>query len=327
VRKVVAGARHTCALMENGALRCWGNANYGQLGYGDASERTTPPAAGVDLGGVSAYQLTAGENHTCALRANGTARCWGHGGSGRLGDGMTVNIHTPAAVGDIAILEANPSGSTYATSCRDQLSKDPAATDGVYVIDPDGPSGLAPFNAYCDMTTSGGGWTRVTYWNAEEEGHGQAELTGALIQEFNNMGRFTFANASFLEWADYDWGFDALALRADVKVPNSGEVRLATHFYGYSMEQSAVWFFVQDQNGSDHNLLCRADLAAEYTATELSYAPGYSCADSAATSWTWNTEVSRATGAPLTSFHLHSLMGDADFGDYARLYRLAVWVR
>jgi hypothetical protein len=34
-------------------------------------------------------------------------------------------------------------------------------TDGIYVIDPDGVGGNAPFNCYCDMTNNGGGWTLV----------------------------------------------------------------------------------------------------------------------------------------------------------------------
>jgi alpha-tubulin suppressor-like RCC1 family protein len=103
VTDVTAGSHHTCALLSDGKLKCWGYNAYGQLGYGHTTELTTPPAAGVDLDGVSAYQLAAGTYHTCALRSNGTARCWGHGGSGRLGLGNTSTIYSPAAGGDVQI--------------------------------------------------------------------------------------------------------------------------------------------------------------------------------------------------------------------------------
>lgn len=48
-----------------------------------------------------------------------------------------------------------------APSCKRLLASDPALTSGLYFIDPDGASGNAPFQVWCDMEGHGGGWTRV----------------------------------------------------------------------------------------------------------------------------------------------------------------------
>jgi hypothetical protein len=100
---VTAGDSHTCALSSDGQLRCWGLGTSGQLGYGNFNNLGTPPAAGVNLDGVTAYRVTAGAAHTCALRSNGTARCWGAGADGRLGRGNMLTSATATGNADIQI--------------------------------------------------------------------------------------------------------------------------------------------------------------------------------------------------------------------------------
>jgi alpha-tubulin suppressor-like RCC1 family protein len=105
VTQIAAGNRHTCALLSDGTVRCWGRGNDGRLGDGTTAARLNPVqvlasgTAGTDpvvLGGV--IQVSAGDFHTCALLSNGTVRCWGNGGQGRLGDGTTSRAENPVVV-------------------------------------------------------------------------------------------------------------------------------------------------------------------------------------------------------------------------------------
>lgn len=94
----------TCALKTDGSAWCWGENQYGQLGIGGTADATTPSQVAGMGSGVTA--ISAGGStympdqvaHTCALRTDGTARCWGYNSYGNVGDGTTEHRYTPVAV-------------------------------------------------------------------------------------------------------------------------------------------------------------------------------------------------------------------------------------
>ena len=109
VLQLAAVGFHTCALLDTGNVRCWGEGSFGRLGYGNANrigDNESPASAGdVNVGGT-VLQLAAGDGHTCALLDTGNIRCWGTGVHGQLGYGNTNNIgdnESPASAGDVPV--------------------------------------------------------------------------------------------------------------------------------------------------------------------------------------------------------------------------------
>ena len=120
---IAAGMAHTCAVMDDGAMKCWGEAGAGQLGHSGGGSPQPLPVE-VDLFPRRAAAVSAGYEHTCATvaesmeeNAEQTVLCWGGNYHGQLGTGNFEGVTTPmAAVVDLAP-DVVQTGAGFAHSC------------------------------------------------------------------------------------------------------------------------------------------------------------------------------------------------------------------
>ena len=108
-------SNHTCAVLSNGTVKCWGPNSSGQLGDGSFTNSPTP----VEVSGIStATAIAAGgalfQGHTCALLSAGTVKCWGNNLVAQLGNGtVTTPSATPVEVSGISTATAVAAGSVH----------------------------------------------------------------------------------------------------------------------------------------------------------------------------------------------------------------------
>jgi alpha-tubulin suppressor-like RCC1 family protein len=94
--RVAVGARHACAVSNDGSVRCWGQNQLGAIGNGATSNSPLLGATQVRtsssafLGGVTFIDASA--LGTCAVRAGGRVACWGGNGFGALGQGSASSV-------------------------------------------------------------------------------------------------------------------------------------------------------------------------------------------------------------------------------------------
>lgn len=83
---VASGPVHTCVLLASSGMKCWGLNLDGELGDGNTGVLSDPtPVNVIDIDGVKAMAIVAGDIHTCALRTDQTVSCWGDNGLLQLG--------------------------------------------------------------------------------------------------------------------------------------------------------------------------------------------------------------------------------------------------
>lgn len=107
IQSVAIGSRHTCALMSDTSVSCWGQNSNGELGNGVLDPIPAPPhptpATVPGLTGVTA--IAAGSVHSCALIAGGAVTCWG--------DGIPTPTPVPGVSGAVAISTGGVSSAPF----------------------------------------------------------------------------------------------------------------------------------------------------------------------------------------------------------------------
>jgi alpha-tubulin suppressor-like RCC1 family protein len=180
---VAAGGQHTCALLSDRTVRCWGSNQFGQLGDNGAEMSSVQPVSvatsnGAALSGVTA--ISAGDYFSCALLSDGSVDCWGgYLTTSELGvlDGMdaaTYDAKTAQAVtwvvGAAAIASCSGSSTCVVTTSGTVKCWGTALGGGANVpaiSDLSGVKAVAPgYEASCALLTAG----TVTCWGVWPQG-------------------------------------------------------------------------------------------------------------------------------------------------------------
>ena len=121
-KQLSASFYHSCAIALNGRAYCWGSGNSGKLGNGSTASSRVPVAVNTSgvLAGKTIKQISAGENHTCAIASDNRAYCWGSNKNGQLGNGSTADSNVPVAVnmsGALAGKTIKQMSTGYSSTC------------------------------------------------------------------------------------------------------------------------------------------------------------------------------------------------------------------
>lgn len=117
VVELALGRAHSCARLSDGTVRCWGENAAGQLGRGKAGAPGGKPTPVNGL--VDAIELSAGGDHACAIRKDGSVTCWGNSDFGQVG-ALGASFPTPQALSIPGTISSLAAGARH--SCAKDTS-------------------------------------------------------------------------------------------------------------------------------------------------------------------------------------------------------------
>jgi alpha-tubulin suppressor-like RCC1 family protein len=107
---VSAGGALTCILIHGGAVKCWGDNFFGELGNSSLRSSSTPVSVGGIMGAIA---VNSGYKHSCAVLTAGTMSCWGTNDVGELGNGSLTSSSSPVSVARLGGVVASSSGAGH----------------------------------------------------------------------------------------------------------------------------------------------------------------------------------------------------------------------
>jgi len=193
--QVSSGGSHTAAVKTDGTLWTWGSNLNGVLGTGNSGATSRSSPGTTAGGGITWCQVSSGNQHTAAIKTDGTLWTWGEAGSGRLGHDSTTDRSSPGTTAGGGTTWCQVSAGLYHTAA--------IKTDGTLWTWGNNGSGRLGNNSVVSrlspVTTAGGG---INWCQASADGANTAAVKtdGTLwtwgFNFYGTVGDNTTANRS-----------------------------------------------------------------------------------------------------------------------------------